>query len=839
MRDYNKFAGDVQNRAPIISWYFSESASPIIRCAPWILVAIAFHYVLKTDQVAALVASIRNHPAPVLPALILLTLAWLITLGGIIVVLVSATPEASVPRGERRAQSVARLASSSLCALLIPVWMPAEFCLATHSVVLIVSTAGLFIASASFLLYGLRRYSFGSVRSSRLFKWIALKRTLMVVGALTLAIAPLLTGAMIAENNPMALAGLGPVLVTLIGLAALSTFFGTLLVGIPLATRRPYIGVAIGIFMIVMIAGGHSERIEADNILLREKVRNAYAAHKGDEKCRRLASDLSSAVEDRVEHAQHLSSSDKAERITLVSAEGGGIRAAYWTAMMLSEMDVATNGRFSPRVFTLSGVSGGSLGVASWLAASELKDLSPSDKRKVLSKFLSSDFLSPVIEGFFFLDIPRAVLGRLWPKASRAQVFESALASQWQAIGGTDFFYRPIRALCVRTNGLPPAVFLNATDVLSGTFFSVTPTGLETGQEDPGVRPPETLAAFTSSSIDDASLAQAVHISARFPYLAPAAPIGVGEGGDPSDDFAPFSSKLNESHWVHARVLVDGGYFDNTGLSPTAVVLRELRRQRQELLDDADSDESRNGKAAPLRRLPLEVQVIHISNSPEAGCDALYLNATTASDTPKMQKLNGTDTCPRESQSIALNALSAPLIRALTIPLAALLSVRDTIGAATVKNTESLLHEGIWGKGKDGREFRLDRDFYHDEFLALALSNMLSLARTPVDSITKVNLERSFGLPPISNDVTPVQMVAPVVAYVRQVSGLEGAANPAEFESSLAQFADVMSKEAADIECRPSDLALNPPLGWVLDSADRRLLDCLAFREALLMGPYF
>jgi len=159
MRNYNKFARDVQNRAPLISWYFSEFASPIVRCIPWILVAIAFHYVLKTDQVAALVASIRNYPAPILPALISLVLAWLITLGGVIVVLVSATPDASVSHGLRRSPSVARLASSSLCALLIPVWMPTEFCLATHSLLLVGSTAGLFVASTALLIYGLRRYS--------------------------------------------------------------------------------------------------------------------------------------------------------------------------------------------------------------------------------------------------------------------------------------------------------------------------------------------------------------------------------------------------------------------------------------------------------------------------------------------------------------------------------------------------------------------------------------------------------------------------------------------------------------------------------------------------------
>jgi hypothetical protein len=57
--------------------------------------------------------------------------------------------------------------------------------------------------------------------------------------------------------------------------------------------------------------------------------------------------------------------------LTLVSAEGGGIRAAYWTGVGLGRMEEATNETFSTTVVSMSGVSGGSLGIATWLAAQE------------------------------------------------------------------------------------------------------------------------------------------------------------------------------------------------------------------------------------------------------------------------------------------------------------------------------------------------------------------------------------------------------------------------------------------------------------------------------------
>jgi len=48
--------------------------------------------------------------------------------------------------------------------------------------------------------------------------------------------------------------------------------------------------------------------------------------------------------------------------IYLVSAEGGGIRAAAWTALVLTQLELASDGEFHKSMLAGSGVSGGSLG---------------------------------------------------------------------------------------------------------------------------------------------------------------------------------------------------------------------------------------------------------------------------------------------------------------------------------------------------------------------------------------------------------------------------------------------------------------------------------------------
>ena len=54
--------------------------------------------------------------------------------------------------------------------------------------------------------------------------------------------------------------------------------------------------------------------------------------------------------------------------VIVVAAEGGGVRAAVWTAFALARLDDATCGAFGRRVYAISSVSGGSLGAAFYVA---------------------------------------------------------------------------------------------------------------------------------------------------------------------------------------------------------------------------------------------------------------------------------------------------------------------------------------------------------------------------------------------------------------------------------------------------------------------------------------
>ena len=54
---------------------------------------------------------------------------------------------------------------------------------------------------------------------------------------------------------------------------------------------------------------------------------------------------------------------EKVHPIFIVAAEGGGVRAAYWTANLLAAFQDA-NEKFADHVYALSGISGGSLGTA-------------------------------------------------------------------------------------------------------------------------------------------------------------------------------------------------------------------------------------------------------------------------------------------------------------------------------------------------------------------------------------------------------------------------------------------------------------------------------------------
>ncbi|PWK92555.1 hypothetical protein [Fulvimonas soli] len=276
--------------------------------------------------------------------------------------------------------------------------------------------------------------------------------------------------------------------------------------------------------------------------------------------------------------------------VVLVSAEGGGIRAAAWTALVLGRLTERVQALapapgepwLARHLFAGSGVSGGSLGLATYVGLLRAPpDGAPLDRRA--QALLSHDFLAPALANLFFVDFTQRWLPGAWfDDRARAltRAWENAARKQ-----GVAAFAQPFAAAYLRADGTPdtaaPALFLNSTTVAEGRRFVQHPfQPLATPQ-----RQPWTAAYDGAAWLDPrVPLSEAVLNSARFTYISPAGTLETA--GDPR----PVPATLQ---------LVDGGYFENSGATTLLEVMRLLR-----------------GLAAQ-RGQRLRFIVLHISNDPQ------------------------------------------------------------------------------------------------------------------------------------------------------------------------------------------------------------------------------
>ena len=254
--------------------------------------------------------------------------------------------------------------------------------------------------------------------------------------------------------------------------------------------------------------------------------------------------------------------------VYLVSSEGGGIRAAAWTLLVLSRLEVASHGEFSKHMLLGSGVSGGSLGLA-WFAALvngerhgviRLQDIDTLTKR-----LATADYLGPTVETMFLTDF----LQRFWFRPAfvdRGERLESRFELAWaEACRGRPSaaaspptgstaeqavcsqFARPWKDLWAGTQQVP-LLFLNSTEVQTGQRFVQEPfQSLRAPTQDMDVA---NFAAFSYGLLPASSpLSAVVHNSARFTYVSPA--------GSLTD-----AALLKQGKSL-TRQLVDGGYFEN------------------------------------------------------------------------------------------------------------------------------------------------------------------------------------------------------------------------------------------------------------------------------------
>jgi hypothetical protein len=259
--------------------------------------------------------------------------------------------------------------------------------------------------------------------------------------------------------------------------------------------------------------------------------------------------------------------------VYVVTTEGGGLYAgahAAWTLAVIQDSCPA----FAPHVFAVSGVSGGSLGAALFSALLKAYPPMPGETaearcpaqrssnvqlQEAVREFFSEDFLTPLLAAGLFPDF----FQRFWPLPigvfDRARSLEASFEQAWKRIAppdnpGLGVFRESLRDLWA-ADANRPALLLNATIVQNGERAIIAPFRLREVK----------YRSFVDRFVDllnenyAVPLATAVGVSARFPLVTPPA--------------------LHwHEEWRLAAQLVDGGYYDNSGIFTVMNLVDLLRR---------------------------------------------------------------------------------------------------------------------------------------------------------------------------------------------------------------------------------------------------------------------
>lgn len=225
--------------------------------------------------------------------------------------------------------------------------------------------------------------------------------------------------------------------------------------------------------------------------------------------------------------------------VIVIASQGGGIRAMNWTVRVLDQLNKEKAlPDFYRHVFALSGVSGGSVGIA--VHTAYMRD--SVSNTEGLNNIISSDYLSPVTAGLLYPDMVQKFLW--WPRESfdRARRLEDAWAEcYWDTLNSNrlNFDFLSLWKSKSKTNYAIPSLFLNSVVAESGQKAIITNIQLDNHYF------PDAIDVIHETGYD-MPLKSAALCSARFPFVTP--------GG------------LVQLTGADAGHLIDGGYLENTGM---------------------------------------------------------------------------------------------------------------------------------------------------------------------------------------------------------------------------------------------------------------------------------
>jgi len=348
-----------------------------------------------------------------------------------------------------------------------------------------------------------------------------------------------------------------------------------------------------------------------------------------DIKAQRKIPDLVTAFRQWLEHRrpaiEAYKKKGRAYPVFLVTAQGGGVYAAYHPALSLARLTDHCP-EFAHHLFAISSVSGGSLGAAVYAELVRALPPAPSNDpaspsasctptrgptldnylQTQVQRFFETDFLTPVITSAFIFDAPSLFIPQLRFGQDRARALESAFETAWKQLklpGAGDglsagYFGRWDPA------GLAPALFMSTTAVNFGipilvaqvdwsynpvsnvprTAASARSALAERSAPSPGLvktvrdrllAPDDQLQVGVGNLLDfrpdiQVATSTAVVLSARFPFVTP--PAAITENTRIIKSRGLFNT-------TKVLELTDGAFYDNSGGIVARDIIAELVRR--------------------------------------------------------------------------------------------------------------------------------------------------------------------------------------------------------------------------------------------------------------------
>jgi len=304
----------------------------------------------------------------------------------------------------------------------------------------------------------------------------------------------------------------------------------------------------------------------------------------------------------------------------IVTAEGGASRSAYWTSGVLSNIQ-KRDSSFINHVFAISSVSGGTLGSATFslLANSKYTKVDQTKIDEASGELLKTDFLSSVSAGLLFSDMIQHFIPWKWASLSRANYLESAWENSWDDFINIQSEFLAFKDLAYDEHGNYPLLFMNTTHVESGNRSILSIPYIDSSLT-------HAKQILYEEKLDlDFSLSRGVSTSAAFPYISPSLRI----------------YNINNDTWGH---LVDGGYYENSGILTAVDIYNQLKKHPDfnkvdvyfiiirafpdndkrdsntalnELLDPGRTLLNTRGQRTPDSYKMLENTLLNISNQPD------------------------------------------------------------------------------------------------------------------------------------------------------------------------------------------------------------------------------